>query len=116
MRAASPDFNDRPTKEDISGLGWTVAFISLSIAMGFGIISFIDQHPLVEYKIEQALQYNDNRNSQIAGRETVSDASYDLDQLVALSERPIDRSKTASAGGFVEQHSSRFASGRINHL
>lgn len=38
-----------------SGVGWMVAFIMLTLAIGFGIILFMDQQTMIEYKIEQAL-------------------------------------------------------------
>ena len=39
-----------------SGIGWAVAFIILAIAIGFGIIVFMDQQSMIEYKIERALK------------------------------------------------------------
>lgn len=39
-----------------SGIGWAAAFIVLAIAIGFGVIMFMDQQTMIEYKIEQTLQ------------------------------------------------------------
>lgn len=38
-----------------SGIGWAVAFIVLAIAIGFGVIFFMDQQSMIEYKIEKAV-------------------------------------------------------------
>jgi len=45
-----------------SGIGWAVAFIVLAIAIGFGIIMFMDQQSMVEYKIEKAMQKMQDEN------------------------------------------------------
>ncbi len=43
-------------ERDSGGIGWAVAFIVLAIAIGFGVLVFMDQQSMIEYKIERALQ------------------------------------------------------------
>jgi hypothetical protein len=45
-----------------SGIGWAVAFIVLAIAIGFGVIFFMDQQSMIEYKIEKAVLKLQNEN------------------------------------------------------
>ena len=45
-----------------SGIGWAVAFIVLAIAIGFGVIFFMDQQSMIEYKIEKAVLKMQNEN------------------------------------------------------
>jgi hypothetical protein len=79
--------------EEDSGIGWAVAFILLAIALGIGIIMFLDRQPKLEYRMEKAIQemYDcpllRDQSYEIGRHRTISDASVvDLDEPVNLSK------------------------------
>ncbi|MBX9667863.1 MAG: hypothetical protein K2X93_09610, partial [Candidatus Obscuribacterales bacterium] len=49
-------------EREAGGIGWAVAFIVLAIAIGFGVLVFMDQQSMIEYKIERALQEMKDRD------------------------------------------------------
>lgn len=49
-------------ERESGGIGWAVAFIVLAIAIGFGVLVFMDQQSMIEYKIERALKEMKDRD------------------------------------------------------
>lgn len=76
------DYNQRVIIiERESGIGWAAAFIVLAIAIGFGVIMFMDQQTMIEYKIEEALQ-----NMQDKPASTITARSQKRDGLSVANE------------------------------
>jgi hypothetical protein len=93
-----------------SGIGWAAAFIVLAIAIGFGVIVFMDQQSMIEYKIEVALQKmydrglpdaNDLPEIQIPGRDglmpTTKNAVLDSDSGAEMKFSGQDRSRRSAS-------------------
>ncbi len=81
------EFDDRRVIiiEKDSGVGWAVAFIVLALAIGFGIIIFMDQQSMVEYKIEQAL----DRMQENRFKRTATAKSIQSDEPLMMQSRSL---------------------------
>lgn len=92
MPFKGPEDDDRRVIiiERDSGIGWAVAFIVLAIAIGFGIIVFMDQQSMIEYKIEKALQEMEDREFQKDGSTPEHYRTSSHDGGVLDSDMPAD--------------------------
>lgn len=60
-----------------TGIGWAAAFIVLAIAIGFGVIMFMDQQTMIEYKIDKAIQNMETKSAEATGIAEVQIPSRD---------------------------------------